>query len=357
MLVSLFKWSVFPSNRIGVFMAVVMVLLSCFYVFSSQILSESRFSLRTIAMFTFARTKALHRYSLATEMASRNTSRYYRHASGDRNSSYPLISGDTFRCMADHVYDETKMDNLNAVQYGEIVFVKGDILGKFFDNLFKSIKNPFVLVTHNSDQPVTEAYRKYLNDTRLLHWYASNPYIEDHRKLHPIPIGLGNRRWGGGNLAKIFAAMNQHRKPWRQRTTLLYVNFAVGTNAKERGAAVSQAKKFQNVQIITSRISLETYLEQIGNAKFVLSPPGNGLDCHRTWEAIVMGATPVVLSSTLDPLFDRASAVIIDYWSNLTETRLLSYDAGSRTDSIPDVLYARYWYERLLKHRSRDTTT
>lgn len=28
---------------------------------------------------------------------------------------------------------------------------------------------------------------------------------------------------------------------------------------------------------------------------FVPSPAGNGLDCHRTWEAMYLGAVPVVL--------------------------------------------------------------
>jgi hypothetical protein len=30
------------------------------------------------------------------------------------------------------------------------------------------------------------------------------------------------------------------------------------------------------------------------DTKFVLSPPGNGPDCHRTWEAIYSGAIPIV---------------------------------------------------------------
>ena len=32
---------------------------------------------------------------------------------------------------------------------------------------------------------------------------------------------------------------------------------------------------------------------------FVISPPGNGPDCHRTWEAIYLGAVPVVLKAHL----------------------------------------------------------
>ena len=101
------------------------------------------------------------------------------------------------------------------------------------------------------------------------------------------------------------------------------------TNPKERHAALSQAKNLKNVQIIKKQISFETYLEQIGNAKFVLSPPGNGLDCHRTWEALMMGAVPIILSSALDPLFNNIPTIIIDDWSKLTENFLLSYNFSS----------------------------
>jgi hypothetical protein len=31
----------------------------------------------------------------------------------------------------------------------------------------------------------------------------------------------------------------------------------------------------------------------------VLSPPGNGNDCHRTWEALYLGAIPIIQKGTL----------------------------------------------------------
>ena len=32
---------------------------------------------------------------------------------------------------------------------------------------------------------------------------------------------------------------------------------------------------------------------------FIASPPGNGEDCHRTWEALYMRSVPVVVRSSL----------------------------------------------------------
>ena len=45
--------------------------------------------------------------------------------------------------------------------------------------------------------------------------------------------------------------------------------------------------------------------------EFVLSPPGVGIDCHRTWEILFFGGIPIVESSSLDSLFDDLPVVIV----------------------------------------------
>ena len=290
--------------------------------------------------------------NISKEPEENITALYYRHVIGERNSSYPYISGDTYRSMADYVFDETKIDSLASVKSGDIVFLKGDMLDRFFGNPYASISQPFVLVSHNSDFYVPEGYAKYLDDKKILAWYGSNPDRLNHPKLIPIPIGFANRRWYSGNLTKLEYAFKHYRKPWSKRTTVLYVNFAVGNNRQERGDAMAQAQKVPNVRIVKTTVSFETYLQQLGDAKFVLSPPGNGLDCHRTWEVMLMGAVPVVRSSPLDPLFANTSAVIVKTWPELTEALLLSYNRTTDEHLVPSVMSARYWRERLRKHGS-----
>jgi hypothetical protein len=282
---------------------------------------------------------------------------YYRHALPGRNSSYPYISGDTFRAFSDYVYDETRQHNLTSVKYGDIIFVKTDMLPRFFRSSFKSIQKPFILVTHNSDLSAPNEHAVHLLNPKILRWYASNPNIQNRSKLSPIPIGLANKRWPHGNLNIFTHAFKNYRKPWSQRTSLLYVNFNLETNKIQREKAFAQASKIENVQIIKQPTTFENYLQQIGNAKFVLSPPGNGLDCHRTWEALLMGAVPIVLTSTLDPLFLNTRSVIIDDWSKLTQKFLLSFNFSFNDHLIPDVLSAHYWLKTLLKHRNTELKT
>ncbi|CAF0863203.1 unnamed protein product [Adineta ricciae] len=284
-------------------------------------------------------------------------SSYYRHATSVRNSSHPFISGDTIRAFADYIYDETRQDDLKSVKYGDIIFVKGDQLSVFFDQTFSSIPQPFVLISHNSDVSVPLEHQRYLSNSKILMWYASNPSHKNLEKLVPIPIGLANTRWKQGNLDIITYALKNHRKSWSQRTSLLYVNFSPNNNRAHRDKAFHQATMIPQAQIIKDRISFQTYLEHIGNTKFVLSPPGNGLDCHRTWESLLMGAVPIVLTSELDPLFTKTRSVIINNWSDVTNKFLLSLNFSSNDHLLPDVLYAEYWRQRFLIHRTNLSKT
>ena len=48
-----------------------------------------------------------------------------------RPSSNPYISGDTFRKLADHLYDETKKFNPKKVKENDLIFVKTDMIENF----------------------------------------------------------------------------------------------------------------------------------------------------------------------------------------------------------------------------------
>jgi hypothetical protein len=60
-------------------------------------------------------------------------------------------------------------------------------------------------------------------------------------------------------------------------------------------------------------------MEQI----FWLSPRGNGIDCHRTWEALYLGRIPIVESSEIDILFQDLPVFIVKDWKEITLEKLL----------------------------------
>jgi hypothetical protein len=52
---------------------------------------------------------------------------------------------------------------------------------------------------------------------------------------------------------------------------------------------------------------------------FWLSPRVNGLDCHRTWEALYLDVIPIVWNSTLNSLYIDLPVIILDKCSEITE--------------------------------------
>jgi hypothetical protein len=81
------------------------------------------------------------------------------------------------------------------------------------------------------------------------------------------------------------------------REISIYVNFDITTNISIRKAALLSALNLESAFLPTSPVGLLENLSNLSRSQFVLSPPGAGPDCFRTWEAIYLGAIPIVLKS------------------------------------------------------------
>jgi hypothetical protein len=63
--------------------------------------------------------------------------------------------------------------------------------------------------------------------------------------------------------------------------------------------------------------NVERYLFEMMQFKFVLSPVGNGVDTHRTWEALLAGSIPIVESSVRDIMYEGLPVLIVNSWGHL----------------------------------------
>jgi len=80
---------------------------------------------------------------------------------------------------------------------------------------------------------------------------------------------------------------------------------------------------------------------------FVLSPRGGGYDCHRTWEALLLGCIPILKSSGLDPLFEGLPVLLVKDWSDLTKDRLVQFLIQHSLKSYQkEKLKLSYWVEQ-----------
>ncbi|CAF3730979.1 unnamed protein product, partial [Rotaria socialis] len=119
----------------------------------------------------------------------------------------------------------------------------------------------------------------------------------------------------------------------------------------QRSRALSHFRNFTRNHLAKLRTPFYQYLDDLGNSRFVLSPPGNGLDCHRTWEALLMGAIPIVLSSTLNSLFSGTPTIIVSTWEQVTVASLRAINNSLLTTHIPAALLAQYWHAQFLSVR------
>ncbi len=56
--------------------------------------------------------------------------------------------------------------------------------------------------------------------------------------------------------------------------------------------------------------------------KFAISPEGNGIDCHRTWECLYLGVIPIVKKSVVLSYFSYLPILFVDNYDIITEEYL-----------------------------------
>lgn len=104
---------------------------------------------------------------------------------------------------------------------------------------------------------------------------------------------------------------------------------------------------------LDTKVSREESWKRHGDAFFILSPPGNGLDCHRTWEALILGSVPIVISDpAFNPVFDDLPVVLVDSYAEVTPENLARWktEIVSKLDSKAyqlEKLTTAYWMNRI----------
>lgn len=245
--------------------------------------------------------------------------------SRETQDSLPYISGDGFRNFADFVYD-LKADSdssrfiLAHAKSGDVIFVQADRLGSFFSKVHRHIQVSYILLTHNSDDSIPGPYLRFLDDEKLIKWFGQNVEGAYHPKLIPIPIGVGNTEFHYGNVEALLEA--EESVHTTDKTIFLYLNVTLTGRHPEREKVYHLFRKKHFCTHVPSK-DFRGYLADIAASEFVLSPRGIGLDCHRTWEAMLLKAVPVIISSASDPLYEHLPVIIVDQWEEVTEEFLI----------------------------------
>ena len=183
----------------------------------------------------------------------------------------------------------------------------------------------FIIFTGFEDTPIDDfIFDKIPNN--VLSIFAANA-ISFGGKVHPIPYGL-KRAMGPHDTKKNEIMLNLIDVEVSPEK-LLYLNHTVSNNFSARGDIHDVFKNYDWATVTLGGLDYETYLMELKNHKFMISPIGNAIDCdcHRNWELFYMKRVPIVKRCEyLEFIFKGYPVLFVDDFSEVTEELLLSSD-------------------------------
>ena len=257
------------------------------------------------------------------------------------------------------------------VRDGDLVWVRLIALPQFVSEALPHIRAKFALVTGDEDWAMPSEFERssaIIGNSNVVCWFTQNfDGTDTSGKLLPMPIGsdfhtLSNRRrWG-----------HLQATPRQQEIELELLRAGMPANADRlvRVHADFHFNKSKDQRRGDSRVEVESMLSTNPNVDFqlekisrldlwrektryafVASPHGHGLDCHRTWESLVLGNIPIVKRSSLDELYDGLPVVIVSEWDEITTDNLRRWHATHRAafleTEVQERLTNRYWIARM----------
>ncbi len=252
-----------------------------------------------------------------------------------RLSSKPFISGDSFRAYSDLIWERNRTFSHHDVSIGDVVFCETDLLDQFSLGVLSQISVPIVLILGNSDKDL------YREDFRKINLPAgSTVFAQNLREkipnVQPLPIGLENRWRANNGTILSFRYLPLIR---RARESKVLWGFSIATNPAVRAKAAFSLSRLAST-VHTGSISARKHRHLLSKFMFVASPPGNGLDTHRTWEAMYLGCVPILLSSYLSKYYEDLGLPIwiVDSYDELNslsdkDLRLKYRDVINRSSS------------------------
>ena len=245
------------------------------------------------------------------------------------------------------------------------IFINTDSVPRFVNHILPSINRSFVLVIGNSDK--TFGYSSFSQP--LLELLLENEYLHSiftqnlditHAKVLPLPIGIDYHNvWEkpaknslGYRITpllheRILLKMLRESEFSENRKNLLYCNWHFRIDRGDRKDCLSKINQnlcfFEHAPVNR----LQNYKNQT-DYRYVLSPSGLGIDCYRTWEAIVLGCIPIVKRSQLFSHFEQLPLIIVDDWSDVTPEYLdQEFDKLRCQEFNYGFLFMRYWQEAI----------
>lgn len=276
-------------------------------------------------------------------------------------SGYPYLSTDVWFEVAKEIQD----------LHLPVVFVnqRKGLTVEWLQEFLQGRTEPAIILTANNLDKATPGTKELdeliRKDDLIIRVYATNPkYITN--KLRALPLGpkfqysstdfFGEEKHNVKHLNEAGAgdasATRKLHMMSKKKTVLVTQMRKAGNNIHHRAEHLKALRSQLSASNITEgkRTDFPGFLKQVKDAAFVFSPPGNGFDCHRSYEALYMGSVPIVMSSAVDDMFDGLPVWLVSDYSEVTDEKLIEkhdYFYGQDRGWNYEMLYAPFWVEKL----------
>ena len=184
-----------------------------------------------------------------------------------------------------------------------------------------------------------------VNNLYLIKWFPQNCVLS-HDKITNLPLGLDyhtfnytNNQPYNNNPTPLWNTSNKSLLPIEQETILMKIKNNTTTPFYKRIPKIYTHMNLQNDRFkqrnllfkqipknllihITKTIDRSLLWQDMSKYAFVISPPGVGLDCHRTYEALCLGCVPIIIGGFLNNIFKDLPVLIVKSWSDVTQDLL-----------------------------------
>lgn len=216
-----------------------------------------------------------------------------------------------------------------------------------FKNKLDLFKNPFILVSHNSDVNIidNDDYKYICNHPKIIKWYTQNLLME-HYKVELLPIGIANPEWEHGNVNLLLQAYNNSYN----KTNNIYFYCNINNNYNKRKECYLKLNFIPKAYLKP----VAEYFNYLATFKFAICPEGKGVDTHRLWECFYLRVVPIVLDNLFIKKVQEAynlPMVILNDWNELKDLyQFLNYENYESLFSNLIKLDLNYLKQNILKH-------
>ena len=192
---------------------------------------------------------------------------------------------------------------------------------------------------------------------------VANTWLTKITGFQIFPLGLTNPTTET-TLHPIFGDYSMLREAfdpsqvWTQRENLVpYANFTEKNGRKWRAGAMRIAQESTNIEVGVFEPSVagrQAYLQDVQRHGLILCPRGNGHDTHRFYEALYMGALPVVLKRSYSARVAAKfglPALKLNHWGQLRDSNYIKKRTDALRESVWDLsaLRGSFWIETVLR--------